>query len=124
LQIFGGDYPTRDGTCVRDYIHVSDLAQAHILALEALDDLGVRAYNLGNGTGFTNLEVVETARRVTGREIAYEIGPRREGDPAVLVASSEAIRRDLGWRPAHPELESIVKSAWDWHLAHPEGYPD
>jgi UDP-glucose 4-epimerase len=124
LQIYGGDYPTRDGTCVRDYIHVSDLAQAHILAMEALDDLGARAYNLGNGTGFTNLEVVQTASAVTGREISYEIGPRRAGDPAVLVASSEAIRLELGWQPAHADLAAIVQSAWDWHQAHPEGYPD
>src|SRR6266542_3152884 len=86
VTIFGGDYPTRDGTCVRDYIHVADLAQAHILALGALDQLGSRKYNLGNGNGFTNLEVVEAARRVTGRPIAYEIGPRRPGDPAVLIA--------------------------------------
>ncbi len=124
VTIFGGDYPTRDGTCVRDYIHVIDLARAHILALEALDDVGARAYNLGNGTGFTNLEVVETARRVTGHAIPHQIGPRRAGDPAELVASSEAIRRDLGWTPAYPDIEQIVGSAWEWHRDHPDGYGD
>ncbi|HWQ13430.1 MAG TPA: UDP-glucose 4-epimerase GalE [Roseiflexaceae bacterium] len=122
LTIFGGDYPTKDGTCVRDYIHVLDLAQAHILALEALDRLGSRAYNLGNGNGFTNLEVVEAAKRVTGRDIPYEIGPRRPGDPAVLIASSEKIRRELGWAPKYPALEQIIGSAWEWHSRHPHGY--
>jgi len=122
LTIFGGDYPTKDGTCVRDYIHVVDLAAAHILAMGALDRLGSRKYNLGNGAGFTNLEVVEAARRVTGRPIAYEIGPRRPGDPAVLVASSEKIRRELGWQPRYPTLDQIVGSAWEWHSRHPNGY--
>jgi len=121
--IFGDDYPTPDGTCVRDYVHVLDLAQAHILALYALDR-GSRTYNLGNGTGFSVKEVVETVRQVTGLPIPVEIGPRRPGDPAVLVASSEAIRRDLGWAPQHTRLDSIVESAWRWHLAHPDGYGD
>jgi len=124
LTIFGGDYPTKDGTCVRDYIHVLDLAQAHILALEALDRLGSRKYNLGNGNGFTNLEVVQTAQRVTGRPIPYEIGPRRPGDPAVLIASAEAIRHELGWQPRFPELEQIISSAWEWHSRHPNGYTE
>ncbi|NWG19947.1 MAG: UDP-glucose 4-epimerase GalE [Chloroflexi bacterium] len=124
LTIFGGDYPTKDGTCVRDYIHVLDLAQAHILALEALDRLGSRKYNLGNGNGFTNLEVVQTAQRVTGRSIPYEIGPRRPGDPAVLIASAEAIRHELGWQPRFPELEQIISSAWEWHSRHPNGYTE
>ncbi len=123
IAIFGDDYPTRDGTCIRDYIHVADLAQAHILALEALDSLGARAYNLGNGTGFTNLEILETARRLTGHPIPHEMAPRRPGDPAALVASSEAIRRELGWRPQYPDIEAIVGSAWEWHRGHPEGYP-
>ncbi len=123
VTIFGDDYPTPDGTCVRDYVHVLDLAQAHILALYALDR-GSRTYNLGNGTGFSVKEVVETVRQVTGRPIPVEIGPRRPGDPAVLVASSEAIRRDLGWSPQHTRIDSIVESAWRWHLAHPEGYGD
>jgi UDP-glucose 4-epimerase len=124
VTIFGGDYPTPDGTCVRDYIHVVDLARAHILALEALDEVGTRAYNLGNGTGFSNLEVVETARRVTGHPIPHTIGPRRAGDPAELVASSDAIRRELGWVPQYPTLEQIVASAWEWHRDHPDGYAD
>jgi UDP-glucose 4-epimerase len=122
LTIFGGDYPTKDGTCVRDYVHVVDLAQAHILALEALDRLGSRKYNLGNGSGFTNLEVVETARKVTGHPIPYEIGPRRPGDPAILIASSEKIRRELGWQPEYPSLDQFMGSAWEWHRRHPHGY--
>ena len=122
VPIFGGDYQTKDGTCVRDYVHVVDLAQAHMLALEAIERIGSRKYNLGNGSGFTVLEVVQAAERVTGRPIAYEIGPRRPGDPAVLVASSEKIRRELGWRPRFATLDQIIGSAWDWHSRHPEGY--
>jgi UDP-glucose 4-epimerase len=122
LTIFGGDYPTRDGTCVRDYVHVVDLAQAHILALTALDQLGSRKYNLGNGNGFSNLEVVAAARRITGQAIPYTIGPRRPGDPATLIASSEQIRAELGWQPRYPSLEQIIASAWEWHRAHPNGY--
>jgi UDP-glucose 4-epimerase len=122
LTIFGSDYATRDGTCIRDYIHVVDLAQAHILALEAVDSLGSRSYNLGNGQGFTNLEVVETARRVTGHPIPHTIGPRRPGDPAVLVASSDVIRHELGWKPRYPALEQIIGSAWEWHSRNPNGY--
>ncbi|MCS7056588.1 MAG: UDP-glucose 4-epimerase GalE [Thermoflexales bacterium] len=122
VTIFGDDYPTRDGTCVRDYIHVVDLAHAHILALEALDRLQVRHYNLGNGTGYTVREVIETARQVTGHPIPAVVGPRRPGDPAVLVASSEAIRRELGWTPQYPDLKEIIRSAWDWHRTHPHGY--
>ncbi len=121
FNIFGGDYPTPDGTCVRDYIHVIDLAQAHILALRALDE-GSRTYNLGNGQGFSNLELVKTARRITGHPIPIEIVDRRPGDPATLVASSEKIRRELGWSPRYPDLEGIVESAWKWHQAHPDGY--
>ncbi|MBK9712421.1 MAG: UDP-glucose 4-epimerase GalE [Kouleothrix sp.] len=122
LTIFGDDYPTKDGTCVRDYVHVVDLAQAHILAMGALDRIGSRKYNLGNGSGFTVLEVVEAARQVSGRPIPYEIGPRRAGDPAVLVASSDKIRQELGWSPRYPTIEQIVASAWEWHLQHPKGY--
>ncbi len=122
LTIFGGDYPTKDGTCVRDYVHVVDLAQAHILALDGIGRIGSRKYNLGNGQGFSILEVIETAERVSGREIPYEIGPRRAGDPGVLVASSTKIRDELGWQPRFPELEQIVASAWEWHLSHPHGY--
>ncbi len=123
VVIFGDDYPTRDGTCVRDYIHISDLARAHILALRALDR-GSMVYHLGNGRGFTVREVIETAREVTGREIRAEVGPRRPGDPPELVASSEKIQRELGWRPECPDLESIVSSAWEWHRRHPDGYKD
>jgi len=122
VTIFGGDYPTRDGTCVRDYIHVSDLAQAHILALESLDRLGSRAYNLGNGNGFTNLEVVEVARTITGHPLPCAVGPRRPGDPAILIASADKIRAEIGWQPRYPALEQIVGSAWEWHRSHPNGY--
>jgi len=121
IVVFGDDYPTRDGTCVRDYIHVVDLAQAHILALHALDQ-GSRTYNLGNGQGFTVKEVIETAREVTGHPIPAKVGPRRPGDPATLIASSEKIRRELGWKPRYPELRTIVETAWNWHRTHPHGY--
>lgn len=123
VKIFGDDYPTRDGTCVRDYIHVLDLAQAHILALRALDR-GSRVYNLGNGQGFTVKEVIETAREVTGHPIPAEVTARRPGDPAVLIASSDKIRRELGWEPRYPHLRDIIESAWRWHQAHPNGYED
>lgn len=122
LTIFGGDYPTKDGTCVRDYVHVLDLAQAHMLAIQALDELGVRTYNLGNGNGFTILELIETAEKITGREIPYEIGARRPGDPAILIASSDKIKQELGWQPQYPQLDQIVGSAWEWHRSHPHGY--
>jgi len=131
VEVYGTDYPTRDGTCVRDYIHVLDLAQAHILALRALDDdsqkgrkEGGRVYNLGNGQGYTVREVIETARQVTGHPIPAVDSPRRPGDPAELVASSEKIRRELGWLPRYPDLRDIVQSAWNWHRAHPSGYRD
>jgi UDP-glucose 4-epimerase len=123
VQIYGTDYPTRDGTCVRDYIHVVDLAQAHILALGALEQ-GSRIYNLGNGQGFTVREVIETARRVTGHPIPAVAAPRRPGDPAILVASSEKLARDLGWKPRYPDLETIIRTAWAWHRNRPDGYPD
>lgn len=121
LDIFGNDYPTPDGTCVRDYVHVIDLASAHILALGALDR-GSCTYNLGNGKGFSVGEVVDVARKVTGHAIPVVMSPRRSGDPAELVASSDAIRRDLGWQPQHAKLEDIVASAWEWHRHHPNGY--
>ncbi len=124
ITVFGDDYPTPDGTCVRDYIHVIDLAQAHILAMESLDRIGSRKYNLGNGSGFSVMEVIETARKVTGHPIPHVIGARRPGDPAVLVASSEAIRQELGWQPRYADLETIVRSAWEWHQTHPHGYGD
>lgn len=125
IVLFGDDYPTRDGSCVRDYIHVIDLAQAHILALDSLArNEGSRAYNLGNGNGYTNKEVIQTARDVTGHPIPMEVGPRRPGDPATLVADSSEIKQVLGWRPRYPDLRSIVETAWRWHQAHPEGYED
>lgn len=121
ITVFGNDYPTTDGTCIRDYIHVRDLAQAHILALGALDG-GSRTYNLGNGAGFSVMEVIETVRKVTGHPIPHELGARRPGDPAELRADSRKIRQELGWTPRHPELTDIVQTAWDWHRAHPRGY--
>ncbi|HEV2278837.1 MAG TPA: UDP-glucose 4-epimerase GalE [Acidobacteriaceae bacterium] len=115
IRIYGDDYPTADGSCVRDYVHVEDLAEAHLLAFDALGAGGQRIYNLGNGNGFTVRQVIDSARRVTGRAIPAEVVPRRPGDPAVLIASSEKIGRELGWKPRHTELDSIVASAWEWH---------
>jgi UDP-glucose 4-epimerase len=121
ISIFGNDYDTPDGTCVRDYIHVIDLAQAHILTLRDLHN-GSRKYNLGNGRGFSVQQIINTAREVTGHPIPAEIGPRRPGDPDILIASSETINHDLGWKPRYPELKQIIESAWKWHVAHPGGY--
>jgi UDP-glucose 4-epimerase len=123
VNVFGTDYATPDGTCVRDYIHVSDLAYAHLLALQALEKASLLIYNLGNGQGFSVREVVEVVRKVTGHPIPVIESPRRAGDPAVLIASSEKIRRDLGWQPRFPDLKTIVESAWQWHRIHPDGYP-
>jgi UDP-glucose 4-epimerase len=123
--IYGTDYPTPDGTCVRDYIHIEDLASAHLLAIEKLGKAGEPErliYNLGNGRGFSVLEVIEVARRVTGHAIPVVKSPRRDGDPAVLVASSEKIRWELRWQPEHAELEAIIRSAWEWRQSHPNGY--
>ena len=124
ITVYGDDYPTRDGTCVRDYIHIVDLSTAHALAMERLDELGARRYNLGNGQGFTVMEVIEVAREVTGHPIPHVVGPRRQGDPATLVASSETLTAELGWTPEYPDLRSIIQSAWDWHRANPKGYSD
>jgi len=124
ISLFGEDYPTPDGTCVRDYIHILDLAQAHVLALESALPGPRHIYNLGNGLGFSNREVIAAVERVTGRKIAVQGVARRPGDPAVLVASSEKIRRELGWIPRFPGLEAIIGDAWAWKLAHPEGYSD
>lgn len=121
IVIFGDDYDTPDGTCVRDYIHVIDLAQAHILALRDLHN-GSRKYNLGNGRGYSIRQVIETARDVTGQPIPAVVGPRRPGDPDILIASSESINHDLGWTPRYPKLQTIIETAWNWHLAHPDGY--
>ncbi len=123
-EVFGANYPTPDGTCIRDYIHVADLVSAHLLALEALQDHDRLVYNLGNGTGYSVRQVIETARAVTGHPIPTVESPRRPGDPPRLVASSERIRRDLGWQPQFPDLETILASAWEWHRTHPHGYAD
>jgi UDP-glucose 4-epimerase len=124
FQIYGGDYPTKDGTCIRDYIHIDDLAQAHFLALELLlngRDVG-KAYNLGNGAGYSNKDVVETAMAVTKKDIQFEIVSRRAGDPAVLVGSAARAREELGWKPRFSELKGIIETAWNWHKNHPGGY--
>lgn len=123
ISIYGDDYDTKDGTCVRDYIHVTDLAQAHILAVKYL--MGGHesdVFNLGNGVGFTVKEVIETARKVTGHPIPAKVTPRRGGDPAKLIASSEKAKKILGWKPEHADLEEIIASAWNWHKNHPHGY--
>lgn len=122
ININGTDYPTPDGTCIRDYIHIADLISAHLLALEALREQDRLVYNLGNGSGYSVREVIETARAVTGHSIPAMEFPRRPGDPARLVASPEKIRRELGWVPRHSDLKEILESAWEWHKNHPEGY--
>lgn len=122
ISVFGSDYPTPDGTCVRDYIHVLDLAKAHVIALEALQPGELRAYNLGNGQGYSVRQVIEAARKVTGHVIPVREAERRAGDPAFLVASSDKIRKELGWDPSYPELERIVESAWIWKQRFPQGY--
>lgn len=125
IYIFGDDYNTKDGTCIRDYIHVTDLAQAHILAVKYLRNGGNSdIFNLGNGIGFSVKEVIETARKATGHPIPAQISPRRAGDPAKLIASSEKARKILGWKPEHAELEEIIATAWNWHKKHPNGYND
>ena len=123
ISIFGDDYPTKDGTCIRDYIHVTDLAQAHILAVDyLLAGNKSNIFNLGNGVGFTVKEVIDVARKVTGHSIPAVLAPRREGDPAVLIASSKNAKEILGWKPEHDSLEEIISSAWKWHKNHPNGY--
>ena len=122
VEIYGDDYSTRDGTCVRDYIHVTDLTRAHLLALKALNEKS-RIYNLGcSGDGYSVRQVIEAARKITGQAVPVKVGPRRPGDPATLVASSERIRRELGWNPGLQDLEVIIESAWRWMLTHPDGY--
>jgi UDP-glucose 4-epimerase len=123
VSVFGTDYPTRDGTAVRDYIHVEDLGEAHLLALDAIVPARHRVYNLGTGTGYTVREVIEVARRVTGREIPAREEPRRAGDPPQLVAAADRAGKELGWAPKRG-LEEMIADAWAWHQAHPEGYPD
>jgi UDP-glucose-4-epimerase GalE len=123
FHVFGDDYPTPDGTCLRDYIHICDLASAHILALDALRSGGSsNAYNLGNGRPTSVRDVIGSVERVTGHRVPYQMGPRREGDPAVLFASSDRIKRDLGWRPQFEDVDVIVETAWKWREAHPRGY--
>ena len=122
--IFGTDYPTPDGTCIRDYVHIGDLVSAHILALDALSERDRLVYCLGSGNGYSVREVIDTAGRVSGKTIPVIEMPRREGDSARLVASSERIRRELGWKPLHDSIEDIMASAWEWHSSHPSGYHD
>lgn len=122
ISIFGTDYPTPDGTCVRDYIHVEDLASAHLLALEQQERGTFRAFNVGTGKGVSVREVIDSGRRVTGHPIPAEEGARREGDPAELYADADRLRQALGWRPHFTDIDDIVRSAWTWHQAHPQGY--
>jgi UDP-glucose 4-epimerase len=125
LTIFGGDYPTKDGTNVRDYVHVMDLADAHILAMEYLKQGNdSTAFNLGSSHGFSNKEIVDAARKATGKPIPAEVGPRRPGDPATLVASSEKAKKILGWEPQYDDMEKIIATAWHWDQTHPNGYND
>jgi UDP-glucose 4-epimerase len=122
VDVFGTDYPTPDGTCLRDYIHVLDIADSHVRALEEIDRVSGEAFNVGNSRGFSILEVIDAAERITGRKIPRKLGPRRPGDPAVLVASKEKLKRALGWEAAHSSLEEIISSAWAWKQKHPHGY--
>ena len=123
VSVFGTDYDTPDGTAMRDYVHVADLAAAHLAVLPRLEE-GSVAYNLGNGAGHSVFEVIAAIERVSGQKVPHHIGPRREGDPPVLVASSARIKAETQWRPVHDRLDDIVRTAWDWHVAHPEGYGD
>ena len=123
LQVFGDDYPTPDGTCLRDYVHVTDLADAHVKALEALAETGRSgAYNLGTGRPHSVREVIGAVERVTGRRVPWTLAPRRSGDPAVLYAAPQKAQSELHWKPSYPDLEVIVRTAWDWHRARPHGY--
>lgn len=122
IYIYGTDYPTPDGTCIRDYVHIADLVSAHVLALDALKERDQLVYNLGNGDGYSVREVIDAAREVTGHAIPAKETPRRPGDAPRLVASSERIRRELGWEPQIPDIHDIIASAWDWHRSHPDGY--
>jgi UDP-glucose 4-epimerase len=122
VSVFGTDYPTKDGSCIRDFIHVADVAQAHLLALEKVDSLSGKVYNLGNGEGYSVLEVIKVAENVVGETIPAKLGSRRPGDPVILIANSKRAAEELGWKPAYPELTSIVESAWRWMKNHPHGY--
>jgi UDP-glucose 4-epimerase len=124
IEIFGRDYPTPDGTCLRDFVHVLDISESHIRALEEIERVPGEAFNVGNSRGYSNLEVVQTAERITGRKIPHKLSARRPGDPAVLVASNEKLKRSLGWVATHSSLEEILQSAWDWRRKFPRGYPE
>ncbi len=124
VDVFGTDYPTPDGTCVRDYIHVLDIADSHVRALEEISMVSGEAFNVGNSRGFSILEVIDVAERITGRKIPRKLGPRRPGDPAVLVASKEKLKRALGWEASHSSLDEIIQSAWTWKQKFPQGYPE
>jgi UDP-glucose 4-epimerase len=124
VDVFGTDYPTSDGTCVRDYIHILDIADSHVRALEEIDRASGEAFNVGNSRGFSILEVIDAAERITGRKIPRKLGPRRPGDPAVLVASKEKLKGMLGWEASHSSLEEIIQSAWAWKQKYPRGYED
>jgi UDP-glucose 4-epimerase len=122
FNLYGTDYDTSDGTCVRDYVHAIDIADAHLLGIHKVDELGARAYNIGSGNGNTNLEVIEAVREVTGHPVPIVNADRREGDPAKLVASNDRIRQELGWSPRFADIKEMVRSAWDWRVRHPNGY--
>jgi UDP-glucose-4-epimerase GalE len=124
VSVFGTDYPTPDGTCIRDYIHVDDLAEAHLLALEALTPGKRLEYNLGTGTGYSVREVVKGVEEVTGKPVPLEMAPRRAGDPPALVAASQKVQRELGWKPRYTDLRSILETAWTWHRRHPDGFDE
>lgn len=124
VDVFGTDYPTPDGTCLRDYIHVLDIADSHVRALEEVERVPGEAFNVGNSRGFSILEVIDAAERITGRKIPRKLGPRRPGDPAVLIASKEKLKRTLGWEASHSSLEEIIQSAWAWRQKHPAGYSE
>jgi UDP-glucose 4-epimerase len=124
LFVFGDDYPTDDGSCIRDFVHVSDIARGHTSALTKLQELSGSIYNLGNKQGYTVLQVIKAAEKVTGQSIKYQVAPRRSGDPAVLIANSDRARKELGWQPEFPTLEAMLDTAWQWFKGHPEGYAD
>jgi UDP-glucose 4-epimerase len=124
LTVFGDDYPTPDGTCIRDYVHVMDLAQAHLRVLDVLQQGRSVRYNVGNGSGFSVRQVIEAVKRISGREVPHRVGPRRPGDPPVLVASNTLIRQETGWEPRYPDLDDIVRTAWAWRVANPRGFGD